>query len=173
MHLTQWIGHRRHRSRSFSLSRPIHVAEQYISREETKAKAGATFEAEVSGVGPISEDKPVGLTGRTDIFVPKGWKGVVDGQKQGDMVVTGRLQPRLYPQHDVYMVRALEKIAATLTDDEMSWLKVPLGQVVGPTAQSKGFKARQPLAVSSTSKMAVRDNPRNRSSGGTSSVSTR
>jgi hypothetical protein len=145
------------------------VLQKKLSKTETTAKAGATFEAQVSGVGPRSEANPVGLTGLTDIFMPRGEVGVVDGQKQGELVVTGRLQPRLYPEHDVYMVRALETIAAALTDDEMSWLKVPLGQVVGPTPQSKGFKARQPLAVSSTSKMAVRWNSRNKSRGGTSS----
>ena len=101
----------------------------------------------------------------TRVFVPQGVVGgspaIVDGEAQGERVITGRLQPRIYPAHDKYMLRCLELFSGMLLPDELSYMKVPLGQLTGPKQESKGFKPRAPLAISATSKLEDRSNPRN------------
>ena len=60
----------------------------------------------------------------TRVFVPQGVVGgspaIVDGEAQGERVITGRLQPRIYPAHDKYMLRCLELFSGMLLPDELS-----------------------------------------------------
>ena len=115
-----------------------------VSRKLTQPKLGSRVELRVHGAGPLREQGDMSTT----MVVPSAKQGaaalIVDAQAEGEMVITGRLRPRFYPEHDILVTRSLDKLSKILTEDELSWLKLPGAAVTGPTEQTKGLKWREP-----------------------------